>query len=517
MGRRFKSLRSELPLPCYDAVIIGAGVGGLVCANLLARSGLQVLLVEQHYMVGGYCSTFKRKGFVFDAATHFYPLLGNPATLTGRQLVDLGVRTNWVKMDPVDQFHFPDGSKFSVPADFDTYVAAVRKEFPDEREALDQFFALARRVYLLGLLHHFRGKPTPQIEPYAKLSVQDVLDKYFRNTKLKLLLTADTGHWGSPPERTSFVFDSMLRFAYFLGNYYPRGSSQAFADDLAARFEENGGHILMSSLVSSIHISNGAANGVDVETGTKHARKQIRVRAGVVVSNADLLLTLEKMVGREWVDPDYLACIKKLRPSLPCSVTHVGLRGVPVEVLEAVQGYHWSSWNPNHVGTAAFKIFVPTLFDSTVAPPGGHIVIVQKLTPVDFEGVSDWVAEKTNIEASVRVSLERVLPGVSTHIAVLLTASALTSYRYTLNRHGSMLGWELAPDQVGVARPDVNGLVKNLYFVGHWTRPGGGITPVMMSAKQVAQLILRDHEDQRLAAPQWMPLPMRDSTLSAVD
>ena len=76
---------------------------------------------------------------------------------------------------------------------------------------------------------------------------------------------------------------------------------------------------------------------------------------------------------------------------------------------------------------------------------------------------------------------------------------------------------ELAPDQVGVARPDVNGLVKNLYFVGHWTRPGGGITPVMMSAKQVAQLILRDHEDQRLTAPQWMPLPLRDSTLSAVD
>ena len=80
------------------------------------------------------------------------------------------------------------------------------------------------------------------------------------------------------------------------------------------------------------------------------------------------------------------------------------------------------------------KYSAPTLFDSTVAPPGGHIVIVQKLTPVDFEEVSDWVAEKANIEASVRASLERVIPGVSTHIAVLLTASALTSYRYTLNR-----------------------------------------------------------------------------------
>src|SRR3981081_1027142 len=121
MGRKFKSLRGE-PLQSYDVVVVGAGVGGLLCANLLARSGLQVLLVEQHYMVGGYCSTFKRKGFIFDAATHFYPLLGNPTTLTGKLLVDLGLDTTWIKMDPVDQFHFPDRTKFSVPADFDTYI-----------------------------------------------------------------------------------------------------------------------------------------------------------------------------------------------------------------------------------------------------------------------------------------------------------------------------------------------------------------------------------------------------------
>src|SRR5262249_17710844 len=116
MARRFRSLRSD-PLSRYDVVVIGAGIGGLLCANWLIRAGLQVLLVEQHFMVGGYCSAFRRNGFTFDAATHFYPLLGNPATLTGRQLLELGVRTRWIKMDPVDQFHFPDGSRFLVPAD----------------------------------------------------------------------------------------------------------------------------------------------------------------------------------------------------------------------------------------------------------------------------------------------------------------------------------------------------------------------------------------------------------------
>ncbi len=71
MKRPFRGLRHKPPNDSYDAVIIGAGIGGLICANLLAREGLSVLLTEQHYMVGGYCSTFRRKGYTFDAATHF--------------------------------------------------------------------------------------------------------------------------------------------------------------------------------------------------------------------------------------------------------------------------------------------------------------------------------------------------------------------------------------------------------------------------------------------------------------
>src|ERR1700683_1122353 len=115
----------------YDAIVIGAGIGGLFCANMLARGGMKVLLVERHYMLGGFCSTFRRKGFIFDAATHFYPLLGNPSTMTGKLLLDLGLSSTWIKMDPVDQFHFPDQSRFSVSADFETYMAQLRRAFPE--------------------------------------------------------------------------------------------------------------------------------------------------------------------------------------------------------------------------------------------------------------------------------------------------------------------------------------------------------------------------------------------------
>src|SRR5207247_6929883 len=99
---------------------------------------LMFLLAEEHYVVAGYCSSFRRGGYVFDAASHFYPLLGNRATLTGRLLADLGVTTEWVKMDPVDQFHLPDGTRFAVPAVFDPYLARFKFEFSGEDAAIEQ-------------------------------------------------------------------------------------------------------------------------------------------------------------------------------------------------------------------------------------------------------------------------------------------------------------------------------------------------------------------------------------------
>jgi phytoene dehydrogenase-like protein len=495
VSRRFRGLREE-PDTSYDCIIIGAGVGGLVCANLLARAGLKVLLIEQHFMVGGYCSTFRRKGYTFDAATHFYPLLGNPATITGSLLRELGVATQWIKMDPVDCFHFPDGSRFSVPADFDDYLKNLKREFPKESEEIDRFFTLVRKTYLIGLIRYFRDVHTGRILPYQDLTLRDVLNQHFNSKKLKLLLTGDIGHWGSPPSRTSFVFDSMLRLAYFLGNYYPRGGSQFFVDDLAQRFEEAGGHILMSSTVRRILVHKNAVCGVDIETGSGRSRVQKQISTGVVVSNADLRQTLESMIGSDFIDPDYLTNVRQLRPTYACFLSHIGLQDISLEELRGAEGYHWSSWDAENVSTNAFKVFLPTAFDPHLAPPGGQIIIVQKLTCIDYESMQDWHAHKTAVEGYILASLEKCLPGLTKKIVVKLSASAHTSQRYTLNYHGAMLGWEMSPDQLSEKRPGIQGPLKNLYLTGHWTRPGGGITPVMISAMQAAKLILGTTETQ---------------------
>jgi phytoene dehydrogenase-like protein len=539
MKRLFRGLRRP-PDAAYDVVVIGSGIGGLIAGNLLAKDGARVLLVEQHYMAGGYCSTFRRGGYTFDAATHFYPLLGNPETLTGKLLAELGVETGWVKMDPVDTFHFPDGSRFAVPAAFDSYLARLKAEFPHEAAALDGFFAEVRDTYLLGLLCYFRGRAVPKLAPYVDLTVRQALERHFRDRKLRLLLTADCPHWGSPPGRTSFVFDSMLRLSYFLGNYYPRGGSQAFADELARRFEEQGGHILMSTAARRIlveggegaeggegsrgadggHGANGghggnggngspgghgsdgarrrgAARGVELETLRGPAAGCHRVRCGAVISNADLLQTWEQLVPPERVPPGYLAGLRRLRPTFPCFLIHMGLTGVAAAALEEVQGYYWDSWDMDRVGVDAlrFKLFAPTLYEPAMAPPGGQVLIVQKVLEMDYAAtdsagaIAGWQRHKQEIESFVLSHLERLLPGIGTRIAVRSSASAHTSWRFTLNYEGAMLGWEMSPEQLGAGRPDLTGPIDDLYTVGHWTRPGGGITPVIVSAQLVAKAV----------------------------
>jgi phytoene dehydrogenase-like protein len=111
-------------------------------------------------------------------------------------------------------------------------------------------------------------------------------------------------------------------------------------------------------------------------------------------------------------------------------------------------------------------------------------------------------------------NLERIIPGFSKYAVVSMAASALTSYRFTLNHHGAMLGWELSPDQTTTTRPDVTCPIHNVYFVGHWTRPGGGITPVMISARRVADMVLEGSERQH-APPVSLLRPTNSMAVSA--
>jgi prolycopene isomerase len=340
------------------------------------------------------------------------------------------------------------------------------------------------------LLYYFKGVDNEQARRLENYSVTEKLDEHFRDRRLKAVLMADTPHWGSLPDRTSYLFDAMLRLSYFLGNYYPRGSSQKFADDLGRALEARGGRILKCAAVERVLIESGKAQGVRIRTISKRPSQEYLFRAPVVVSNSDALHTYRDLIGEEHCGQWMIEYLESLRPTYPCFLTHIGLRGMDPAALEAAEGYYWSSYDPGDAIRNVFKIFIPTRFDPSIAPPGCQILIVQKMTPVRLEDVTDWSAHKAQVEGRILDRLREVLPGIDRHIVVRLSASAWTSYYYTNNWQGAMLGWEMSPGQLGSARLPNATPIENFYLAGHWTQPGGGITPVIISAQRVARLVL---------------------------
>jgi prolycopene isomerase len=168
------------------------------------------------------------------------------------------------------------------------------------------------------------------------------------------------------------------------------------------------------------------------------------------------------------------------------------------EKLAESEGYYWSSADVADVMVNVFKIFIPTHFDPSIAPPGCQILIVQRPSPVNVDEVTDWPAHKAWLEGKTMSRLREVHPGIDDHIVVKSSASAHTSYRFTNNLNGGMLGWEMSPEQLGTERLPIYTPVDNVYLTGHWTQPGGGITPVIVSAQRVARAILtgRDGNEQ---------------------
>lgn len=497
-----------------DVIVVGGGIGGLICANLLARAGLKVLLIEKHYVLGGFCSSFRRKGFLFDAATHFYPLLGNPGTLTGKLIRDLEVPTEWIKMDPVDTFHLPDSEPFIVPANFADYVDKLKMRFPHESAAIDVYFTELRKAHMYALLYYFKGVSNDFAERIERYTVSEKLEEHFRDRRLKTILMADTAHWGSLPSRTSYLFDAALRLSYFLGNYYPRGSSQRFADDLGRTFQQQGGRVLKCAAVKEIRIVGGRVCGVRIKTVSARPPEVFDFEAPVVVSNADALHTYRDLVGEKHAGRWILDRIRSMTPSLPCFLMHIGLRGMVPEHLAAAEGYYWSSYDPDDALRSVFKIFVPTHFDPGIAPSGCQILIIQKLTSVSFDETVDWASHKSAIETEVMERLRVILPDIDRHIVIRLGASAMTSFRFTGNQRGAMLGWEMSPEQLGEKRLPFYTPVQNLYLTGHWTQPGGGITPVIISAQRVARTIIGGKESIDDLAAQYIAFTQARNAVS---
>ncbi|MDD2758800.1 MAG: NAD(P)/FAD-dependent oxidoreductase, partial [Methylomonas sp.] len=324
---------------------------------------------------------------------------------------------------------------------------------------------------------------------YRRATLAEVLNEFLVDVRLKSACAALWPYMGLPPSKLSFLYWASMMAGYtYEGGYYCRGSFQTYADRLAGAITAQGGEVLLNAGVRRICITDGKASGVMLENG------QV-IRASTVVSNVDARQTAELLIDREQLPKTYYDGLQALETSSSIFACYIATDLALTQKDHSHESFFYDTFDHDEAYRLTrdgrpnwFSATLPTLSDPSLAPEGQHIMLLTMLCPFDV-GMS-WRQAKKTFEQRLLEKAERYFPGLNRHLLLVESGSPRTLERYTLNHRGAAYGFAPTPEQIGPNRPDVRGALPNLYHTGHWTRPGGGVAGVSISAQLAAQAIL---------------------------
>ena len=474
----FSLNKSEMK-PKYDVIVLGAGIAGLICGTFIAKQGKKVLIIEQHSIPGGYCTSFKRKGFIFDSAVHHIGGCGK-WSVVGRCLKELDININFQQLDPMDSIHFPSFS-IDIPAEIDDYVDLLKERFPSEKEQLALFFKEFTRLYRAT----FSTEKHKMLLKYQDLTFKEMLDNFFTDEQLKMTLSAQWGYIGSPPHEVSAIGMCQMLVNYLKdGAYFPVGGTQNFADAITQKFIDYGGQIMLSSSVDGMLTDGNIIKGVTTKKGEE-------IQADIFVSNIDPKQTFFSLLDKNNVDDSYIRKIENMKESVSFFLLYLGLDN-KIDLKGLKRGFYHTSNDLTFSDNDWFYISVPTEVDSSLAPDNKQIISVVVSSRENYDDIDDWVAYKDKMKKHTINYLENFVPEIQDHIEVIDAATPKTLYRYTLNTKGAAYGWAVTVDQTWSNRLSHTTPFKNLFLAGHWTNPGPGICAVVSSGWRVANMILNN-------------------------
>lgn len=494
-------------MPVYDAVVIGAGNGGLTAAAYLAQKGLKILLLERHNIPGGCATSFCRGRFEFEVALHQLSGLGTedkPGPLR-KFFYELGIadELEWVAMENFYRLIVPGELDITLKAERKEQIAALQERFPSEKQAIQEFFDMVYRFYNEMLGFHFskeadssKGKYSLYME-YVLKNAQEVLDKYFQDPLLKLAVSVYWPYSGLPPAHMPFADLAALLFSYIeFKPYHLKGGSQALSSALLNRFQDNGGEARFSCGAKKIVVEDGQIKGVITESGDL-------IESSYVISNASTLDTYVEMIDHEEL-PEELFKILGGSTIGPSSLTiYIGLdcEAADIGITEATN-FICSSADTNdafscfkNIETKDDTLLVSCydLVDPSFSPPGCSQVVI-----VDLKYAEPWINippsryYQTKYQAAdiVLERVEKLFPGLREHIEEIEVATPITHMRFLGHPGGAIYGFDqYIKESKFFVSPQSP--VKGLYFAGSWAG-SGGFQPTLMSGGAAARALLRE-------------------------
>lgn len=491
----------------FDAIVIGAGLGGLSCAAAFARQNFKVLVLDQQDKPGGYATSFQRSGgFDFDVSLHSTGVGQHNGTYN---LIPGLPEINDIDFVPLPYLYravFP-GRDLRVPQrNLPAYLDLLIREFPAEKDGIRALFdELNALTQEFARLQSAKGNVDtsrfpvefPLIARYSASTWGQVVDAKLHDPQLKGVVSALWEYYGLPPSKLASIYYALPTMSYLTGGgFYPRGRSQTISNALVKFIEQHNGKVLLSTRVSEILVKENAAYGVATTSGQKFTAKAI-------VSNANAYDTFHSLLKPDDHLKDYLARMDRFSVSLSSFQVFLGLNRDLVHELHVpdVEFFYFPSYDMEAGYNASLAAdttnlgFGAMLYDNLYpgySPKGKNTINLlmlqgfdhwKKFEPDYWKGNKEaYRLEKERIAALLIQQAEKVLlPGLSKSIEVKEIGTPLTNVRYTRNHRGAIYGWDQTLDNSNPRRLPHVTPIKNLYLSGAWTAPGHGYGGVLSS------------------------------------
>lgn len=499
----------------FDTIIIGSGAGGLSAAICLARAGQKVLVIEQHYVPGGWCHSFFLNGQRFSPGVHY---IGNmdKGKATSRLYEGLGIANDLVffRMNKAAYEHCWIGEeRIDMPAGMEQLHESLSKRFPAEKTRLKKYLETVRDVsrqlqivlkmsgFWDNVMIPFR---TPHLGKYGLFSLKTVIDWHIKDPLLKKALNVQCADHGLPPRKASFPLHCAVMDHYFDGGFYPMGGGEAIVKAMTTAVKKYGGQIRTGIGVKRILLENKKAIGVELQNGE-------RIRANKIISNADPGKTYLDLVGAENLSGKLRKRLANTRYSVTCLMLFLT---VDMDVRKAGMdsGNIWILRNQDldqlfadmSVKDILTEDEFPGLFVSctTLKDPSNYngryhnLEVVTFIDYVSFEQFekeskapsiprrgnqgeqhsqvfppsggrgADYLKYKERICEKLLNSLEKVLPGVRGKIVQMELGTPVTNEFYVNTTRGNVYGTEKSFMQTGPFSFNKKSEIENLYLCG---------------------------------------------------
>jgi phytoene dehydrogenase-like protein len=523
----------------WDAVILGGGHNGLVCAAYLARAGRDVLVLERRERVGGAAVTEEvYPGFRFSVCSYVVSLL-RPSIISdldlprhGFELLPLdGTLTPTPDGDYLMRWHDAGDTRLELerhsPADAERYERfsqhmyhlslAVRellaiappRDLTPGRENLAALYATARA------LRPHRAR-LGDLAKLMTMSSADFLERWFETPALLGTLSA-SGIIGT------FLGPRSPGSAYVMLHHYmgeidgqlrawglPRGGMSGVSDAIAGAARAHGATLRTHAAVRQILVDGGAARGVVLDDGEE-------VRARTVISGVDPRRTFETLVAPEHLDPEFRQAISRYRIRGSSGKVNLALDGLPdLRCLETVRrrgeavepylagaisispdvDYLERAYDDAKYGRWSRRpymdIVIPTLVDRSLAPPGKHVMsIFVQYAPYEL-AAGTWAASREAFGDAVIETLAEHAPGLQDRILHRQVVTPWDLEQEFGLTQGNIFHGELSLEQLFLQRP-VPGWggyrtpIRGLYLCASGTHPGGGVmgAPGQLAAARI--------------------------------